>query len=116
MRILFAPESVTYKFPKESLVIPAGRFSLADWPIPSIDAVSPEPATIDRVFASPFTVSDDVIMLDVWREELYICGIYAVLANVVLIPYIFDMVILEALRVDATILDVCMEELYMKGI
>jgi len=55
-------------------------------------------------------------MLDVWREELYTCGIYAVLANVVLIPYIFDMVMLDAATVDATILDVCRDELYMKGI
>ena len=39
------------------------------------------------------------------------CGIYAVLANVVLIPYIFDMVILDALRVDAKMLDVWREEL-----
>jgi hypothetical protein len=50
-------------------------------------------------------------MLDVWREELYICGIYAVLANVVLIPYILDMVILDALSVDAKMLDVWREEL-----
>ena len=79
-------------------------------PIPSVEPRS-EPAITERVFASPFTVNDDAIMLDVCREELYICGIYAVLANVVLMAYTLEAVIFDALTVEATMLDVCRDEL-----
>ena len=46
LRILKLSESITYRFPDESIVIPVGPLKLAAVPVPSTDPAAPDPANM----------------------------------------------------------------------